>query len=212
MVLIDRTRNKMKIPWKASTPSFHLTLFLLLFLISFCSKLETCHAQADDDYEEENKPKASKRPKELDTCNGIFLTYNFQGRTKEFPHVKNVTKQAWAFKAEATLTNVGEEELKSWNMFIGFQHKEILVSAEGAVLMDATDFPALVENGTTLAGSTMADLKTAIDTAGDFDKMSVRIPMTGTQFGLRAGTNPMPKTIRLENDGFKCPAPTRKGT
>ncbi|XP_027343304.1 COBRA-like protein 10 [Abrus precatorius] len=149
---------------------------------------------------------------ELDNCDGLFLTYSLLGREKEFPHVKNVSKQAWAFKAEASLMNVGDEEVTGWKMFVGFQHKEILVSADGAVLIDAGDFPAEVGNGTTLVGNDVTDLKTAIDTAGDVNQMGVRIQMTGTQFGLGVGATPMPKTIRLENDGFKCPAPGRKGS
>lgn len=200
----------MKVPWG-------LALFLLLFLFACCPELVVCQddggnnggTDGGDDGTGEDK---KKRPKELDTCNGIFLTYDFLGREKEFPHVKNVTKQAWSFKAEASLTNVGEEELNSWNMYIGFQHREILVAADGAVLIDAGDFPAQVGNGTTLAGNPMTDLKTAIDTAGDFDKMSVRIQMKGTLFGVKEGTTPMPKTIKLDNDGFKCPAATTKGT
>lgn len=125
--------------------------------------------------------------------------------------MKNASKQAWAFKAEATLTNVGDEELQGWKMFVGFQHHEILVSADGAILIDAGDFPADVDNGTTLVGSAVSDLKTAIETAGDLNQMSAKIDIVGTQFGLGPGATPMPKTIHLENDGFKCPTPTRRG-
>jgi hypothetical protein len=35
--------------------------------------------------------------------------------------------------------------------------------------------------------------------------------MSGTQFGLGAGGKPMPKTIKLVNDGFKCPPASRQG-
>ncbi|KAK2369803.1 COBRA protein [Trifolium repens] len=108
--------------------------------------------------------------------------------------------------------NVGDEELKGWKMFIGFQHREILVSADGAVPVDAEDFPAEVGNGTTLAGSSATDLRTAIETAGDYTQMTVRVQMSGTQFGLGAGGKPMPKTIKLVNDGFKCPPASRQGS
>lgn len=153
----------------------------------------------------------TKSPPELDNCNGIFLTYSLTSREKEYPHVKNMSKQAWAFKAEATLMNVGDEPLKGWKMYIGFQHREILVSAEGALPIDSEDFPAEVGNGTTIAGNPMSDLKTAIETAGDYTQMQVRIAMSGTQFGLGFGGKPMPKTIKLVNDGFKCPNPSRQG-
>lgn len=123
-----------------------------------------------------------------------------------------MSKQAWSFQAEASLTNVGDEEIQGWKMFIGFQHREILVSADGAVSIDTGDLPAEVGNGTTLVGTAVSDLKTAIETAGDLDQMSAKIKMKGTQFGLGAGASPMPKTIHLENDGFKCPAPSRRGT
>lgn len=152
-------------------------------------------------------PKAT----EMDSCDGIFLTYTLTAREMEYPHVKNISKQAWAFKAEASLMNVGDEELKDWKMYIGFQHREILVSADGAVPIDSEDFPAEVGNGTTLAGNPVTDLKTAIETAGDYTQMAVTVAMSGTQFGLGKGATPMPKTIKLVNDGFKCPAASRKG-
>ncbi|KAI9079172.1 hypothetical protein K1719_038898 [Acacia pycnantha] len=196
----------MKVPWKALS-SFQFTLLLLLFILAFCWKLDVCYGQEQNDYD---SGETTKRPKELDNCNGVFLTYNFQGRKKEFPHVKNVSKQAWAFEATASLTNVGDEEVVGWNMFVGFQHNEILVSADGAVLLDAGDLPANVTNGTLMAGSAMTDLQTAINTANDFDQMSVNIKIKGTMFGSKTGTTPMPKTIKLVNDGFKCPAATRR--
>jgi len=174
-----------------------LTIHLFLFL-----SLSHVHAQ---------KTPAPPSSLELEGCDGVFLSYALVGREKEYPHVSNASKQAWAFKAEATLTNVGDEEVQGWKMFVGFQHNEILVSADGAILIDAGDFPAEVGNGTTFVGSTVPDLKTAIQTAGDLNQMSAKIDIVGTQFGLGAGATPMPKTIHLENDGFKCPTPTRGG-
>ncbi|KAE8637507.1 hypothetical protein CSA_004763 [Cucumis sativus] len=43
--------------------------------------------------------------------------------------------------------NAGTTELEGWKMYIGFQHREILVSASGAVLVDGSDFPADVGKG-----------------------------------------------------------------
>ncbi|KAH1144274.1 hypothetical protein AAZX31_12G201900 [Glycine max] len=197
---------------RSSHPTKTITKVITTYLFLFLS-FHVGHGQHD--FEKFSSSLSSPPPPhmtELDACNGVFLTYALLGRVKEYPHVTNTSKQAWAFKAEASLTNVGDEEVPGWKMFVGFQHREILVSADGAVLIDAGDFPAEVGNGTTLVGTATTDLKTAIDTAGDINQMSVRIQMTGTQFGLGAGATPMPKTIRLENDGFKCPAPSRRAT
>ncbi|KAF8409520.1 hypothetical protein HHK36_005597 [Tetracentron sinense] len=176
-------------------------LFFMFFLISY--KVLVSRAQ---DYGDE-KPAAP--PPAEENCNGIFVSYLFISRLKEFPHVKNATAQAWAFKSTATVLNAGSHELQAWKIFIGFQHDEILVSASGAVIIDGDDFPAPVGNGTYLSGYPQADLKTSIDTAGDINQIQVEIEMTGTQFGVKPPGIPMPKTIRLENDGYKCPAPTR---
>lgn len=184
------------------------SLLLLLFVLSGLEII--CQGQ-DSTFPDPTTSPPPPHATELDNCDGIFLTYSLTGREKEYPHVKNMSKQAWAFKAEASLMNVGDEELKGWKMFIGFQHREILVSADGAVPIDSEDFPAEVGNGTTLSGNPMADLKTAIETAGDFNQMAVRVQMSGTQFGLGANATPMPKTIKLVNDGFKCPQPSSKG-
>ncbi|KAF5188710.1 Cobra-like protein [Thalictrum thalictroides] len=151
-------------------------------------------------------------PPAQDNCNGVFLSYSFISREKEFPHVKNVTAQSWAFKSIASILNAGTEELKAWKIFIGFQHKEILVSASGAVNMNGDDFPAPVGNGTYLSGYPTSDLKTSIETAGDLSQIQVEIEFKGTQFGVKPPAVPMPKTIRLENDGYKCPAPTKHKT
>ncbi|MCL7049589.1 hypothetical protein MKW94_028964 [Papaver nudicaule] len=165
------------------------------------------------DYDfEADKKKAAAPPPEENNCNGIFLSYVFISREKEFPHLKNATAQAWAFKSVATILNAGEKDLKAWKMYIGFQHKEILVSAGGAVVMDGDDLPAFVGNGTYLSGYPQADLKTSIETAGDLTQIQAEIQLEGTQFGLKPPAVPMPKTIKLVNDGFKCPAATRKGS
>lgn len=183
----------MKMAWRA--------LVFMFFLITFHSSV--CKSQ---DYNDE-KPAAP--PPEENSCNGIYLSYQFVSREKEYPHVKNASAQAWAFKSTATVLNTGTSELKAWKIFIGFQHHEILVSASGAVLMDGSDFPASVGNGTYLSGDSQVDLKTAIDTAGDLTQIEAKIEMTGTLFGVKPSGNPMPTTIRLENDGYKCPASTR---
>ncbi|KAF6162950.1 hypothetical protein GIB67_021099 [Kingdonia uniflora] len=180
------------------------TLLFVFFLVSFNSVF------AQDYVFEGDKPAAP--PPATENCNGIYVSYTFISRVKEYPHVKNVTAQAWAFKSIATVLNAGAVELKAWKIFIGFEHKELLVSASGAVIMDGDDFPADVSNGTYISGYPQADLKTSIETAGDISQIMAEIEMTGTQFGVKPPKVPMPKALRLANDGFKCPAATRHGS
>lgn len=190
-----------KKPWNQFDMLSILVLLSLLF-----SRCEVCYGQDGGGA----KADGTAPPLE-DQCNGIFLTYTFGSVEKELPKVKNVSAQAWAFTSEATILNAGSEELKAWKMFIGFQHREILVSAEGAIPEEGGEFPIAVGNGTVLFGYPMSDLKTSIDTAGDYTQIQSRVQMKGTLFGIKRGSTPMPKTIRLENDGFKCPAPFKRG-
>ncbi|KAL7087856.1 hypothetical protein ACP275_13G094100 [Erythranthe tilingii] len=191
----------MRIPWNVVS--------WILLVLFYNGIVQTCNAQ---DYDSPGTTTPSAPPAEIDKCDGIFASYIFQGREKEYPFVKNVSAQAWSFQAMATVLNTGSQELKSWKLFIGFQHRELLVSVDGAVVVDGDDFPISVgKNGTTLAGYPMTDLKTAIDTAGDFTQMQAQVNIKGTQFGLTAKTIPMPKSLKLMNDGFKCPGATRKG-
>ncbi|CAI9260423.1 unnamed protein product [Lactuca saligna] len=91
----------------------------------------------------------------------------------------------------------------------GFHHDEYLVSASNAVIADGSaTFPGLVGNGTVFAGFPSADLKTAIETAGDVNQMSVEVDFVGTQFGVNSPAVPMPSNISLVNDGFVFPRPS----
>lgn len=184
--------------------------FLIIMLFSSFT-IYVSKAQDDYDVGGGGGDQAAAPPPQAATCNGIFLSYEFVSRQKEYPLIKNATAQAWAFKSTATILNTGIYELKAWKLFIGFQHKEILVSASNAVLLDGADFPAPVGNGTHFSGSPQTDLKTSIDTAGDLTQIQAEIKITGTQFGVKPPGVPMPKTIRLENDGYKCPGPNRRG-
>lgn len=157
-----------------------------------------------------NSDETPKNPAQ-DHCVGVFLTYTFTQRTKEYPHVKNASAQAYAFEAQASILNTMSEDLKGWQFFVGFQHNEILVSIENAVLTNGTDFPVKVGNGTTFSGFPDTDLMNAIDTAGDMDQIQRIVKIKGTQFGVKPPGTPMPKSIKLMNDGFKCPASTKKG-
>ncbi|XP_058008634.1 COBRA-like protein 10 [Hevea brasiliensis] len=184
--------------------SWHLRM--LLFISFASSFLNVSYAQTNNDYDTPAAP-----PPGLSNCNGVFLTYSFTSRDKEYPHIKNATAQAWAFKSSATIVNTGEYEVKAWQMFVGFQHKETLVSATGATIVDSDDFPVDASNGTTFAGGSQADLKTSIETAGDFTQISAQIDITGTQFGVKPPGVPMPSIIKLVNNGYKCPKATMRG-
>ncbi|CAM8924360.1 unnamed protein product [Rhodiola kirilowii] len=148
-----------------------------------------------------------------DPCNGVFLTYSHTKSLQIPPDLtkSDPTNQPYRFESTLTILNNGLEDLKSWMVFVGFRHKEFLVSASNAVLSDGTSLPADVSNGTTFSGFPTADLKTAIETAGDLEQMQVKVELVGTQFGVKLPAVPMPTNISLQNDGFLCPSPTMQG-
>ncbi|OMP04464.1 Glycosyl-phosphatidyl inositol-anchored, plant [Corchorus olitorius] len=186
-----------------------MKLIYLVFLF-IPLRIQLCHGQAQyDDYDD---PAKAAPPPGQDNCNGVFMSYAFTSRNRELPHVKNVTAQSWAFKSIATIINSGTEEVKGWKMFVGFHHREILVAVSNAVVVDGGDLPLAVGNGTIVAGYPMTDLKTSIDTAGDYNQIAVQVEFTGTMFGLQEKAIPMPKTISLANEGWKCPKVTKYTT
>lgn len=190
-----------------ASPRALLFTFLLLSYSIYTSLGQDDYEDGRGDGEEEKK---LAPPPALDNCNGVFLMYAFTSREKEYPHVRNASAQAYAFKATATILNAGSQDLKAWKIFIGFQHDEIIVSTDKAVLSDGTELPARVgKNGTFLSGFPMTDLKTSVETAGDWDQIQATVDIKGTQFGVKPPNVPMPKTIRLANDGYKCPQPVR---
>ncbi|XP_022769802.1 COBRA-like protein 7 [Durio zibethinus] len=144
-----------------------------------------------------------------DSCNGIFLSYTYTAGNSIPP--TDPTNQAYRFESTLTVLNNGLHELKSWRAFVGFQHKELLVSASNAVLADGSPLPAEVGNGTVFAGFPMSDLKSAVETAGDMTQMEVRVGLVGTQFGVGAPAVPMPLNISLVNDGYSCHNATKQG-
>lgn len=144
-----------------------------------------------------------------DACNGIFLSYAYTTGAQIPP--TDPANQAYRFESTLTVLNNAAEDLKSWRVFVGFQHDELLVSASGAVLSDGSSLPAAVGNGTVFAGYPSADLKTAIETAGDVTQMQVQVKLVGTQFGVKSPSVPMPANISLANDGFVCPKSAMQG-
>lgn len=146
-------------------------------------------------------------------CNGIFITYIYDSG---FPLPPNVSaydpnNQAYNFRSNLTILNNSPDELKSWRVFVGFQHRELLVSASHAVLADGTILPGDAGNGTVFAGFPNTDLKSAIQTAGDVNQMQARIELVGTQYGVASPAVPLPSSISLANDGFLCPPSTSQG-
>lgn len=85
------------------------------------------------------------------------------------------------------------------------------MSASNVVLADGRTIPEAVGNGTVLAGSSVTDLKTAAETAGDLTQMQVKVDMVGTVVGVAPPGVPMPSTINLANDGFICGEPNFQG-
>ncbi|KAL4560268.1 hypothetical protein LXL04_032418 [Taraxacum kok-saghyz] len=150
-------------------------------------------------------------PPVSDSCNGVFLSYTYTSGSRIPPN--RTSNQPYRFESILRVLNNADEELKSWRVFVGFQHDEFLVSASNAVIADGSAaFPGPVGNGTVFAGFPSADLKTAIETAGDVTQMSVEVDFVGTQFGVDSPDVPMPSNISLANDGFVCPRPTMQGT
>lgn len=181
--------------WKCKLLSSLITLLII------SSRVYVCEGQ---------EAMATALPPAAETCNGVFISYQLMDRRKEFPRVKNVTAQSWAFNATAKVLNTGKDVVKSWKLFIGFQHDEILISADGGIPFEAGELPADVGNGTTLVGSNLADLETSINTANDMNQIQALIKISGTQFGVKPPGVPLPKTIKLDNDGYRCPRPTTR--
>ncbi|KAL0435930.1 UNVERIFIED_CONTAM: COBRA-like protein 7 [Sesamum radiatum] len=146
-------------------------------------------------------------------CNGVLITYHYQ-TGNEIPPILlpgDPVNQPYRFQSTLTVRNNGRDELKNWRVFVGFKHGELLVSAKNAVLANGTSLPANVSGGAVFAGSSVTDLKTAIQTAGDIEQMQTVVELVGTQFGVGGPDVPLPDTLALANDGFLCPNPTTQG-
>ncbi|KAE8697934.1 COBRA-like protein 8 [Hibiscus syriacus] len=135
-----------------------------------------------------------------DSCNGVFLSYTYNSGRAIPP--TDPTNQAYRFESTLRVVNNGRHELKSWRAFVGFSHRELLVSASNAVLADGNSLPAEVSNGAVFPGFPASYLKSAVETAGDTTQMEVSVGLVGTQFGVGAPDVPMPLNISLVNDGY----------
>ncbi|KAJ9547600.1 hypothetical protein OSB04_020143 [Centaurea solstitialis] len=141
------------------------------------------------------------------TCNGISISYVYNSGF-QIPPTLPANNQPYNFQSTITLTNAAADRLKSWRLFVAFQHREFLVSSSNAVLADGTSLPANVTGGAVFAGFPVTDLKTAVETAGDFNQMQARIQLVGTQFGSAPPNFPLPSNMYLVNDGFVCSNPS----
>ncbi|XP_022873150.1 COBRA-like protein 7 [Olea europaea var. sylvestris] len=153
------------------------------------------------------------QPSNPSVCNGILISYRYNTGYAVPPTLspEERIRQPYRFESTLTITNNGLVEFKNWRVFVGFNNSELLVSASTAVLADGTSLPADVSNGTVLAGYPVADLKTAVETAGDVNQMQARVDLVGTQFGVGPPNVPLPPNITLANDGYLCPNPTTQG-
>ena len=123
-----------------------------------------------------NIPKSNPTPTQhLSTCNNIFLQYTYTRGQQLPPNLidSNPKHQPYKFQSTIYIQNNGLKELNSWRVFVGFQNGELLVSTSNAILLDGSPLPANVSNGTIFTGYPVANLKTAIETAGDLTRMSV---------------------------------------
>ncbi|CAI0626367.1 unnamed protein product [Linum tenue] len=185
-------------------PGFFVPFALAAFLfLPICSIAQTTGGGT------RATPSAAAPAPAADNCNGIFLSYRTGTGSKIAP--TDPKHQPYRFESTLTVQNNGIERLKSWQVYVGFKHDEVLVSASNAILADGSSYPALVGNGTVFAGFPMTDLKTAIETAGDSTQTSVEVKMLGTQFGVKPPAIPWPANITLVNDGWACPAPSTLG-
>ncbi|OAY78653.1 COBRA-like protein 7 [Ananas comosus] len=112
-------------------------------------------------------------------CNGVQLSYSLDRRDKIRPFVSDPASQPYSFHATATVLNSGTTPLKSWSLLVAFRHGEILVSASGAVLTDASDFPYNTSGDatTSFSGYPNPDLLTPIATAGDLSLIQAQIDL-----------------------------------
>lgn len=177
----------------------HAPIFIcMVFTISF--SLHTSLSQS---------PLPPAPPLASNTCNSVFLSY-VHTRGYSIPPT-DPANQAYRFESTLTILNNGRDELKSWQVFVGFQYNELLVSLSNAVLADGSYLPAEVGNGTVLAGFPVTDLKSAIETAGDLSNMQVQVGLVGTEYGVGDPDVPLPATMTLADDGYSCSEPTKQG-
>ncbi|XP_051210838.1 COBRA-like protein 7 [Lolium perenne] len=158
-------------------------------------------------------------PPEDAGCNGVLLTYTFEGRERIRPFLDPTTEadsQPYSFRANATVLNSGVRTLPSWALLLTFIHGEILVGVDGAVLTSGADLPynttAAPTTTTSFSGYPQTDLLTPIATAGDLSKIQATVRLYGTLFAGPEPLLPLPSALSLSDPAYNCsplaPAPT----
>ena len=117
-----------------------------------------------------------------DRCNGIYLNYQGQTPRITYPLTTNAKDQPYVFNSMAIVLNTGKEEVKGWQIYVEFQHEEMLVGVSNVVLEDGSSLPANVTNGTVLSGFPKTDLKIAIENMEDLNQIQVQIQMNDVEF------------------------------
>ena len=155
---------------------------------------------------------AAAAPAPTPDCNGILLTYNFEGRAKIRPYVADRNKQPYSFRANATVLNSGTRPLKSWAMLVTFGYGEILVGVDGAVLTGGGEMPYNTTqdagNATSFSGYPQTDLLTPIATAGDISQIQASVGIVGTLFAGPGPFVPLPTALSLDDPAYRCPQET----
>ncbi|BAS83769.1 COBRA-like protein 7 [Oryza sativa Japonica Group] len=155
---------------------------------------------------------AAAAPAPTPDCNGILLTYNFEGRAKIRPYVADRNKQPYSFRANATVLNSGTRPLKSWAMLVTFGYGEILVGVDGAVLTGGGEMPYNTTqdagNATSFSGYPQTDLLTPIATAGDISQIQAKVGIVGTLFAGPGPFVPLPTALSLDDPAYRCPQET----
>ncbi|EFJ05170.1 hypothetical protein SELMODRAFT_137554 [Selaginella moellendorffii] len=137
------------------------------------------------------------------TCRGVLLHYSIRRVAKISPFLTDAAQQPYRFESALQLSNLGFSEVKNWRAFVGFQHREMLVQAPGALLADGENLPVTVAPaGATLAGFPQTDLLNAVETAGDTTKTSVTINLVGTEYGVE--NFPLPANLSFPVPGYTC--------
>ncbi|CAM0907494.1 unnamed protein product [Alopecurus aequalis] len=152
-------------------------------------------------------------------CNGVLLTYTFEGRDKIRPFLDPATEgnsQPYSFRANATVLNSGVWTLPSWALLLTFVHGEILVGVDGAVLTSGADLPynttAAGTTATSFSGYPQTDLLTPIATAGDLSKIQATVRLVGTLFAGPDPLVPLPSALSLADPAYNCSSLPTTGT
>ncbi|KAI4312016.1 hypothetical protein MLD38_036874 [Melastoma candidum] len=93
--------------------------FLAAVVLLVSCEMRGIYPQDQGDYGGNVQTQPAALPPVIDSCNGIFISYELLSRTKEYPHVKNSTVQSWAFKSVSTVLNTGTIDLNELDFSTG---------------------------------------------------------------------------------------------